>query len=348
MLDIVVKALSKRQGWTGTGKGLPLSGKNRLAVALLSTLLAASIMFSAPGAEAASQQGRLNQPLYLKQLDNYSREVKLYREEQQRAKSEQRLREALVQHTVQPGETLIAIAERYEVDVGALAYWNGIANPHMITKGQVLDILVIEGTLHRVEEGDTVAAIAGRYGVASSVVADFNLLEQSVPASGDTLVVPGGKLPEEERKTVLALASRSTGRTAAVTPAGGWDRHTVPSFQWPVRGTITSYYGMRDGAFHYGLDIAAPHGSEVKAAASGIVESTGYRGGYGLMLTIDHGFGWNTLYAHNSRLLVNRGERVFTGQPVARVGSTGNATGPHVHLEIIYKEKKLDPLQFLY
>jgi len=158
------------------------------------------------------------------------------------------------------------------------------------------------------------------------------------------LVIPGGIMPLEERKAVQAtlIASRYGGRSTL--PGGANER---PLFKWPVKGNITSRFGWRDGSFHYGLDIAVPYGSYIGAAAPGVVDFTGFQKGYGLMLVVNHGGGWSTLYAHNSRLLVEKNEEVTAGQPVALVGASGNATGPHLHLEIAYNGRKLDPLLFL-
>ncbi len=279
-------------------------------------------------------------PLYLKQLESYNREVELYREKEERLKKEEKLQRALRSHVVRRGETLSMIANLYGVDVESLAYWNELTNPNLIFPEQVLDVLTIEGTLYRVKKGDSIEAIARRFNVEPGIIASFNLLDDSrLLTAGRKLVIPGGVVPmEEKRRLATILASRG---------AREYPVEHLPVFQWPVSGEISSHYGPRNGSFHYGLDIAAPLGTRVRAAATGVVDFTGTKNGYGLMLTINHRNGWKSLYAHNSTLLVRTGERVTRGQPIGLIGATGNATGPHLHLEIIYHNKKLDPLLYL-
>jgi murein DD-endopeptidase MepM/ murein hydrolase activator NlpD len=112
--------------------------------------------------------------------------------------------------------------------------------------------------------------------------------------------------------------------------------HTVG----PVTGEVTSPFGQRihpitgDSRFHTGVDLRAPSGSPIRAAAEGVVREAGKRGGYGNAVELDHGDGTSTLYAHASALLVKPGQHVAQGEPIALVGQTGAATGPHLHFEL--------------
>ncbi|HWJ03155.1 MAG TPA: M23 family metallopeptidase, partial [Verrucomicrobiae bacterium] len=119
------------------------------------------------------------------------------------------------------------------------------------------------------------------------------------------------------------------------------------SFQWPLSGTISSPYGWRKGEFHDGLDIAAEKGTEIAAARGGTVVFAGWSYGYGQAVKIDHGDGYSTLYAHTSKMLVGVGDQVTAGQVIALVGSTGRSTGPHLHFEVRYAGKTLNPLNYL-
>jgi murein DD-endopeptidase MepM/ murein hydrolase activator NlpD len=104
---------------------------------------------------------------------------------------------------------------------------------------------------------------------------------------------------------------------------------------WPTKGVITSGYGRRWGRMHKGIDIAAPVGTPVLAAAPGVVVSAGWNsGGYGNLVEIQHPDGSLTLYAHNNRVLVRRGQQVAQGQQISEMGSTGRSTGPHCHFEV--------------
>lgn len=119
----------------------------------------------------------------------------------------------------------------------------------------------------------------------------------------------------------------------------------------PVSGTITSRFGVRSNirsSSHTGLDIAAPTGTPVKAAASGTVTFSGWKGSYGYMIVISHGNGVQTYYGHCSKLYAKNGQKVSQGDVVASVGSTGNSTGPHLHLEIRVNGTAYNPQNYIY
>lgn len=123
---------------------------------------------------------------------------------------------------------------------------------------------------------------------------------------------------------------------------------------WPVEGRITSYFGSREdprrngsNEHHSGIDISAPSGSDVLATADGIVSFSGWSSGNGNLVIIEHGMGFTTLYAHNSKNLAKEGQRVKRGDRIALVGSTGNSTGPHVHYEVWYKGKAVNPMKYI-
>ncbi len=122
---------------------------------------------------------------------------------------------------------------------------------------------------------------------------------------------------------------------------------------WPVRGQIVQNFGWRmhpilgRRQYHTGLDIAIEYGTPILAADSGVVIFAGYNGGYGKMLLIDHGSGFSTLYGHASALLVDKGQTVVKGQIVAKVGTTGLSTGPHLHFEIRKNGTPVNPRDYL-
>lgn len=122
---------------------------------------------------------------------------------------------------------------------------------------------------------------------------------------------------------------------------------------WPVQGRISSQFGWRmhpilkKRKFHSGIDLAVPSGTSVKAADTGKVIISGWNGGYGNFITIDHGNGISTSYAHNSRLLVKEGEMVLKGQEIAKSGNTGLSTGPHLHFEVRINGAPVDPITYL-
>ncbi|MGI9604244.1 MAG: M23 family metallopeptidase, partial [Acidimicrobiales bacterium] len=119
------------------------------------------------------------------------------------------------------------------------------------------------------------------------------------------------------------------------------------SLSWPAGGVVTSRFGPRWGRMHQGIDIAAPSGTPVYAAAGGTVIQAGFNGGYGNAVVIDHGGGLSTVYAHHSSLTVSAGQSVGAGTQVGLMGSTGNSTGPHVHFEVRINGTPYDPLAYL-
>lgn len=169
----------------------------------------------------------------------------------------------------------------------------------------------------------------GPQDVAAATLATVQMLVQELPARFQDL--------EALRAGVLARNHRIA--------------HT-PSI-WPALGTVSSEFGTRRHPItgtvqlHAGIDIAAPTGTPVHATANGSVVFAGERGGYGLAVVIDHGYGIQTLYAHNSRLLVKAGDVVERGQPIALVGSTGLSTGPHVHYEVHVNGEPVNPRAYL-
>jgi murein DD-endopeptidase MepM/ murein hydrolase activator NlpD len=127
----------------------------------------------------------------------------------------------------------------------------------------------------------------------------------------------------------------------------------MPRFVWPVRGRISSPYGWRvhpvykNRQFHGGIDIVAPVGTSVRAAAAGKVIRSGYMGAFGYGVVIDHGRGVTTWYGHNSRLSVKVGEKVKQGQVIARSGNSGITTGPHVDFRIKVDGDTVNPIKWL-
>lgn len=229
-------------------------------------------------------------------------------------------------HTVQRGETLWDISIMYGVDVATIAGANhDIANIHAIQPGMELRIMNIRGTVHVVAAGENAEDIAAKYEVKLSALLDYNEMDPNNLIKGQELVIPGAE--------PLDFADR-----------GG----ALDSFVWPVRGGyISSPFGMRWGQLHEGLDIAVNTGTPVYAAKSGRVTFSGWNGGYGNTVDIDHGGGVMTRYAHNHRLIVSNGQYVQQGQIIAYSGNTGNSTGPHLHFEIRQDGKPVDPMLHL-
>lgn len=146
------------------------------------------------------------------------------------------------------------------------------------------------------------------------------------------------QMPVVKKKTKVVTAKNIDNSTSALGIA----------LAQPVSGTITSRFGRRSSGMHTGLDIATSAGTPIKAAASGTVIQAGYKGSYGNLVVIAHTDSIQTYYAHCSRLYVNVGQTVNQGDVIAAVGSTGNSTGPHLHLEIRVNGNARNPQSYLY
>jgi murein DD-endopeptidase MepM/ murein hydrolase activator NlpD len=158
---------------------------------------------------------------------------------------------------------------------------------------------------------------------------------------------------EEYLNEVEALAAQSATLAAAIRDAqagagsAGTGTPSPAGLIWHVNGPVVSGFGMRWGRLHEGIDIAASTGTPIWAAAAGTVIHTGWLGGYGNLVVVDHGNGLATAYAHASAILVAVGQQVSQGETVSLVGSTGNSSGPHLHFEVRVNGIAVDPLLYL-
>jgi len=207
------------------------------------------------------------------------------------------------------------------------------------------------GTLHVVRPGENVYRISGYYDVAPERVVRANRIRDvTVLAVGQRLVIPGSrreqpayslKPPEEVARSVAARPVQPGNREQAL-------RESDLRFRWPVRGTVSSGYGWRRGRKHEGIDIPARRGTAVVAAEGGrVIHSGKGLGAYGTVVIVKHSGKYTTVYAHNRRNLVRKGEFVEKGQTIGEVGSTGNASGNHLHFEIRRDRRAEDPLHYL-
>lgn len=252
--------------------------------------------------------------------------------ESSRGNNSQIKRPELITHVIKRGETLWELARKYGTDVDTIVNINNIKNPDSLNIGQEISILTTNGVIHRVGRGESLWYISRKYNTSiPEIVWANNLKDPDSLKVGQHLIIPGAK----PKGIVTAALAEQRSSTRAL------------NFIWPVSGKISSYFGPRWGGFHYGLDIASPTGRAIKAAEDGIVEFAGWMGAYGRSVLIDHGNGIKTRYAHASRIMAKKGQRVDRGQQIAAVGSTGRSTGPHLHFEIIINGKPRDPLDYL-
>ncbi len=236
-----------------------------------------------------------------------------------------RVRTAPFVYQVQAGDTLLGIAQKFHISGETVIWANGQENaPDVLRIGQELTILPVSGVYHTVKKGDTVQSIASRYKVDPSVITGYdgnNLKPPFDLTAGEQIIVPGGEKPIVQRQVVPLVQ--------AAAPKGAQTGSGI--FGWPTAG----YISQKFWAGHPAVDIAGYMRAPVYAADGGYVAIAGWSNvGYGNMILINHGNGFQTMYAHLDSFLVKAGQSVTKGQKIGLMGCTGNCTGPHLHFEV--------------
>jgi murein DD-endopeptidase MepM/ murein hydrolase activator NlpD len=255
-------------------------------------------------------------------------------------------------HTVESGETLSSIAQKYGLTVNTIAWENNLGNANALRIGQKLLVPPVDGVSYKVQKGDTVEKIATKYKIVADSIIAQNGLSDGVIVRGQNLFLPGA-IPIY----TPTVASRSASGSRSVR-VDAYDYSNVNGsesepgvgkiFIYPTTGKITQ--GFHSG--HYAVDIADRSKPPIWAAAGGTVEkvSTGtWGGGYGNHVIIDHGDGVKTLYAHMSSVNVSVGDTVSQGDVIGIMGNTGRVygvTGIHLHFETIFNGVKKNPVNF--
>lgn len=255
-----------------------------------------------------------------------------------------RVRDKVLEYQVQEGDTLSKISEKFSVSTDTIQWENNLKSANAIKPGQMLRILPVTGVRHVVGRGETIYTIAKKYGANSQAIVDFPFNtfsdnESFALAVGQDLIVPDGEKPDP-----VAPWTPSKSNLAQRTPDAG-SVSGSGNFAWPMSGVMTQGFSW----YHRGLDIATSHGTPIVAADNGRVTVAGWpdNSGYGMRVVVDHGNGYETLYAHMSRVDVVAGQTVKRGDRLGLEGSTGRSTGPHLHFEVRLNGKHVSPLQYL-
>ena len=273
-------------------------------------------------------------------------------------------------YIVTQGDSLWSIANSQNIELDTLVGSNTFKTSARLRPGAMLRIPNQEGIFYVLKKGETIEAVSKRYGVSMNKIRQVNV-EKDVASlkPGDEVFLPGAR-PEglvekhdqpkvaEAKKPAPKQAKTTTPKTAPVKaekPSGGEVavRKAKGGFRWPVMGRINSPFGWRQHPitrrkdFHTGIDIKANRNDPIKAAGSGKVIYSGWMGGYGKVLVIEHANGQSTLYAHCSTLLAGKGASVSSGQLVAKIGTTGRSTGPHLHFEVRNGNSPVNPIKYL-
>ncbi|NTU63181.1 MAG: M23 family metallopeptidase [Chloroflexi bacterium] len=276
-----------------------------------------------------------------------------------------RERRGVLTYTVQAGDTLFGIAAQFGLRPESVLWANYDTledNPHLLKTGMDLLIPPVNGIVYTVAEGDTVESIAEAYKVTPDAIYldgyEWNLLRPGEqPFVGASLIIPGGSR-EFKAWTISAAenAPKSSNFGDSGVPTARGNIGTCGavsaglqgsgSFIWPAPKHWVS--GNNYAGWHPGIDIAAKSGDPIYASDNGVVIYAGWNSwGYGNLVVIDHGNGWETWYAHNSEIYVGCGQNVYQGSVIAGAGSTGRSTGTHLHFETRFQGTLPNPFNVL-
>ncbi len=230
-------------------------------------------------------------------------------------------------YLVREGDTLSQVATMFNVSVSTIVWANNLTSSRDIHPGETLLILPVSGVQYTVKKGDTIRAVAEKYGGdVDEIIAYNNLSEEGTLQQGVIITIPGGEVPVERSAPKQNSGIAKAGVVNTTNISSGYFVHPLPQ-------------GVRTQGIHgyNGVDIGAPTGTPIRAAAAGQVIVSrvgGWNGGYGNYVVINHPNGTQTLYAHNSQNAVSQGTQVVSGQIIGYVGSTGRSTGNHLHFEV--------------
>lgn len=275
-----------------------------------------------------------------------------------------RARYEVSKYSVQPGDTLFGIAEKFNLKPETILWGNQLVlgdNPHNLRPGQELNILPLNGTYYRWQAGDGLNGVSKFFGVTPEEIINFpgnNLNTETIGdfanpniQAGTWLVVPNGRrefvtwsAPEIPRSNPGVARVLGPGACSSVVdgPIG------IGAFIWPTNAHFLSGFDYSPSTNHYGIDIDGETGDPIYTGDNGVVVYAGWNDwGYGNVVVVNHGNGWQTLYAHMNTYNVGCGQHVFQGNSLGTMGSTGNSTGSHLHFEMLYNGAKVNPWDYL-
>lgn len=234
-------------------------------------------------------------------------------------------------YTVGKGDTISGIAYKFGLKkMGTILAVNDITNAKRLFPGQKLIIPSIDGLFHTVKSGENLSGIAKKYELQITALLDANDLSDATVKPGQKIFIPGASMSTFSLRKALGEL-----------------------FIYPIRGRLTSGFGYRRDpftgfrSFHTGVDLAARKGTPVKSVLDGRISEIGYSRVYGNYVIITHAGGYQSFYAHLSKVYVKRRQTVSQGSRVAAVGNTGRSTGAHLHLSIYKNGKLINPLSVL-
>jgi len=267
-------------------------------------------------------------------------------------------------YKVEKGDTVFGIAEKFGLKPETILWGNLYTlgdDPHNLREGQELNILPLDGTYYKWQAGDGLNGVANFFGVKPEDIVNYPGNKLNPDAIGDYahpniepgawLIVPGGTrefitwsapaIPRDNPGVAKVLGPGACSSVADGAVGAG-------IFIWPANNQFLSGFDYSPATNHRGIDIDGNTGDATYAADNGVVVYAGWNNwGYGNVVVINHGNGWQTLYAHLSAYNVACGQSVYQGNVIGAIGSTGNSSGSHLHFEMMYNGGKVNPWDYL-
>ena len=272
----------------------------------------------------------------------------------------------IIKYIVQSGDSVFGIAERFGLNPSTILWGNYDVlrdTPHSLRPDQELTILPTDGTFHQWQAGEGLNSVAKYYGVEPETIINYPANDLEIAAIGDFtnpnipvgtwLIIPGGSRDFISWSAPVGI-TRDNPAIAQILGVGACGAVSggaigFGTFIWPADARYLSGYDYSPETNHRGIDIAGNVGSPAYATDSGVIVYAGWNDyGYGYMIMIDHGNGWQSLYAHLSEIDVICSQSVGQGDVIGLIGNTGNSTGSHLHFELMHSEYgKVNPWNFL-
>ncbi len=268
-----------------------------------------------------------------------------------------RPREEVITYTVGTGDSVFGIAKAFNLQPESVLWANYDQlkdSPDMLTPGMILNIPPVDGVYYTWKEGDTIEGVASAFKAEAEDILSWSgnhldLIDPQIKP-GTKILIPGGKR-EFVQWVIPTIPRGRAGVSRSVYGPGACDggyegAYGSGFFVWPAANHFLSGNDYWSG--HLGIDIAGATGDGIFASDSGVVVFSGWAtGGYGYVIMIDHGNGYQTLYGHLSQTAARCGQSVYQGQYIGAMGSTGNSTGAHLHFEIRYMGGFINPWSML-
>jgi murein DD-endopeptidase MepM/ murein hydrolase activator NlpD len=268
----------------------------------------------------------------------------------------------VITYTVQTGDNLFLIAQNFGLKPATMLFGNYEAlqdNPRLLKPKQVLNILPVDGAYHQWKEGDTLESVAQLYGVEPSAIINYpgNFIDLTEVSQGKIgiqpgqyVIIPGGSRPIRDwGPPAITRSNPAVARYYGEGACGSVYEGAIGTgtFVWPTTDRTISGFTF-DAGVHPAVDIGGAEGNPIYATDTGVVVFAGWSSyGYGYMIVIDHGNGWQSAYAHLSAVGVSCGQSVYQGGQIGALGNTGNSSGPHLHFELSINGAKVNPLDYI-